>query len=87
MIIFIKIKKFLIFGGVIMQVYKKVRAYIEDNGLKQVVVAQKAGISKVNFNAMMNGRRVMYANDLRDICFALNVSPELFIEVHKKENY
>lgn len=67
-----------------MQVYKKVRAYIDENGLKQFVVAQKAGISKVTFNAMMNGKRTMYADDLRSICLALNVSPELFIEVHKK---
>lgn len=67
------------------QVYKKVRAYIDGNGLKQIVVAQKAGISKVTFNAMMNGKRIMYADDLRAICLALNVSPELFIEVPKKE--
>lgn len=68
-----------------MQVYKKVRAYIDDNGLKQVIVAQKAGISKVTFNAMMNGKRTMYADDLRSICLALNVSPELFIEVNKEK--
>ena len=60
-----------------MEVYKKVRAYIEENGYKQLAVAQRAGISKVTFNAMMN------ADDLRAICLALNVSPELFIEVHK----
>ena len=70
-------------GGADMEVYKKVRSYIEENGYKQLVVAQRAGISKVTFNAMMNGKRKMYADDLRAICLALNVSPELFIEVHK----
>ncbi len=65
-----------------MEVYKKVQAYIEKNGYKQLVVAQRAGISKVAFNAMMNGKQTMYADDLRAICLALNVSPELFIEVH-----
>ena len=65
-----------------MSVYEKVRAYLEENGLKQVAVAQKAGISKVTFNAIMNGKRTMYADDLRAICLALNVSPELFIEVN-----
>lgn len=64
-----------------MCVYKKVRAYIDDNGLKQVVVAQKAGIPKTTFNAIMNGKRTMYADDLRAICLALNVSPELFIDM------
>lgn len=63
-----------------MEVYKKVRSYIEENGYKQLVVAQRAGISKVTFNAMMNGKRKMYADDLRAICLALNVSPELFIQ-------
>lgn len=64
-----------------MRVYEKVRAYIEDKGYKQVTIAKKAGISKVTFNAMMNGKRTMYADDLCSICIALNVSPELFIEI------
>lgn len=66
-----------------MSVYKIVRAYLDKHGIKQSVVAQKAGISKVTFNAMMNGKRTMYADDLRAICLALNVSPEVFIEVPK----
>ena len=64
-----------------MYVYEKVRSYIDENGLKQVAVARKAGISKVIFNAMLNSKRTMYADDLRAICLALNVSPEVFIEV------
>lgn len=67
-----------------MSVYEKVRAYLDDNGLKQVTVAQKSGISKVTFNAIMNGKRTLYADDLRAICLALNVSPELFIDVKSK---
>ena len=62
--------------------YQKVREYIEENGIKQVVVAQKAGISKTTFNAIMNGKRTLYADDLRAICIALDVSPEVFIEVN-----
>ena len=65
-----------------MRVYQKVREYIEENGIKQVVVAQKAGISKTTFNAIMNGKRTLYADDLRAICIALDVSPEAFIEVN-----
>lgn len=66
-----------------MRVYEKVRAYIEENGYKQVVVAQKAGISKATFSAILNGKRILYADDLRAICLALNVSPEIFIEVKR----
>ncbi len=64
-----------------MLVYEKVRAYIVDNDLKQVAVAKKAGIPNVTFNAILNGKRTLYAEDLRAICLALNVSPETFIEV------
>lgn len=64
-----------------MRVYEKVREYIDSQGLKQVSVAQKAGIPKTTFNAIMNGKRTLYADDLRAICLALNVSPELVIEV------
>lgn len=66
-----------------MEVYKKVREYIEENGYKQLAVAQKAGFSKVTFNAMMNGKRTMYVDDLKAVCLALNVSHELFIEIPK----
>lgn len=68
-------------GGDSMKVYEKVRAYIDHKGYKQLSIAEKAGIPKTTFNAMMNGRRTMYADDLCSICIALNVSPELFIEV------
>lgn len=67
-----------------MEVYKKVRAYIEENGYKQPVIARKAGISNITFHAMMDGKQTMYADDLRAICLAMNVSPELFIEAHRR---
>ena len=63
-----------------MSIYQKVRAYIEEHGIKQKVVAEKAGISAVTFSAIMNGKRTLYAEDLRAICMALNVPPETFIE-------
>lgn len=63
-----------------MKVYEKVRVYIEENGLKQIIVAKKAGMSNVTFNAILAGKRTLYADDLRAICLALNVSPEVFIE-------
>ena len=64
-----------------MRVYEKVRAYIDEQGLEQKTVAEKAGISNVTFNAIMNGKRTLYADDLKAICIALQVSPELFIEI------
>ena len=68
-----------------MPVYEKVRAYIDENGLKQVAVAERAGIPKNTFNAILNGKRTLYADDLRAIFLALNISPELFIEISKRK--
>ncbi len=67
-----------------MKVYEKVKAYINTNGLKQAAVAGKSGFSAVTFNAIMNGRRKLYADDLRAICLALNVNPEVFISVEEE---
>ena len=64
-----------------MRVYEKVRAYIDEQSLKQKTVAEKADIPNVTFNAIMNGKRTLYADDLKAICIALQVSPELFIEI------
>ena len=63
-----------------MYIYEKVKAYINDNGLKQVVVAHKAGIPVTTFNAILNGKRTMYAEELKAICEALNISSTVFIE-------
>lgn len=64
-----------------MRVYEKVRAYLDENDLKQTYVAERAGISTVTFTAILNGTRTLYVDELRAICLALDVSPELFVEV------
>ena len=64
-----------------LRVYEKVRAYMDEMGYKQVTIAEKAGIPKATFNAILNGNRTLYADDLKAICLALNVSPELFIDM------
>ena len=68
-------------GGDIVKVYERVWAYIDGNGLNPTVVAREAGISPGVFQAMMNGKRTIYADDLRAICYALHVSPETFIKL------
>ena len=64
-----------------MKIYEKIRAYLDENGIKQISVAKRAGIPNVTFNAIMNGKRTLYAEDLRAICLALNVSPETFMDI------
>lgn len=68
-----------------MRVYEKVRDYVDRNGIKQKTVAQKAGIPVATFNAMLNGKRTMYADDLKAICCALCVGAETFIELHSSQ--
>ena len=62
-----------------MEVYKAVREYLEENGIKQKFVAEKVGFNVKTFNAMMNGHRKMYADDLAAICIALNVTVDTFV--------
>lgn len=69
-----------------MQVYEKVRNYLKENGYKKTAIAQKTGINRTTFSAIMNGKRTLYADDLRAICIALNVSPELFIDMNENAN-
>lgn len=64
-----------------MYVYEKVRAYMDDNGLKQVAIAEESGIPVTTFNSILNGKRTLYAEDLKAICQALKVRPELFIDL------
>lgn len=54
------------------------KQYIGDSGLKQNAVAKKADISYYKFNSMLNGRRTIYADELLQICSALNVSADIF---------
>ena len=69
-----------------MFVYEKVRAYLEQGGIKQSFVADKIGMSMSTFNAIMCGNRKLYADDLRQICYSLNVSPEKFIEFEPNDS-
>lgn len=62
-----------------MQVFEKVRSYIDANHLKQVSIAKKAGIHPSALSAMLKGKRKMYVDDLRAICCSLNVSADIFI--------
>lgn len=73
-------------GSTVMLVYEKVKTYLEEYGIKQSYVAKKCNMSTSTFSAMMNGKRKMYADDLREICFALNVSPEVFVDFKVKDN-
>jgi len=52
---------------------------IKKRGLKQIAVAEKAGFSIQEFNAMLNGRRIMKAIEIEALIIALGIEAnELF---------
>ena len=65
--------------------YQRVKKYLDEHKISQSAIAKKAGLSVVTLEAIMNGNQTMYADDLRAICYALNVRPEMFIEWIPKE--
>lgn len=66
-----------------MRVYENVRRYIEEMGEPQAAVAERAGVPAAAFAQMLTGARTMYADDLKAICLALNVTPELFVKMQR----
>lgn len=52
---------------------------IKSSGMKQVAVAERAGLSPQKFSEMLHGKRIIKASDIINISRALNVTPnEIF---------
>lgn len=67
----------------LVHVHEKLLIYLDENGIKQGLIARKANIPAAVFGAMLNGKRVIDVDDFRAICLALNVIPENFIETEQ----
>lgn len=52
---------------------KNIRDIMEANGLKQCVVAKKAGYTPAVFNHMLCGRKIITATDIPRLAHALGV--------------
>jgi len=65
-----------------MKVYEKINAFLTANSIDPADLSGSTGIPKDRIGSMLNGKETLYAKDLKAICLALNVSPELFIEVY-----
>ncbi|MBO5163954.1 MAG: helix-turn-helix transcriptional regulator [Ruminococcus sp.] len=62
-----------------MRIYEKISNYIKKNKLSSESIARRSGISQKDFQAIMNGKQTLYPEELRAICYALNVKPEKFM--------
>ena len=57
---------------------KKIKTYLDTNGIKYAHVAGKAQIPASTFSAMLNGRRSIRAEEYFNICTALGVDKDRF---------
>ena len=63
-----------------MKVHERINGYITANGVATDNLSNSTGISKDRLGSMLSGKETLYAKDLKAICLALNVSPEIFID-------
>lgn len=52
-----------------------VKKIIKKKGYLQKAIAEKAGYNQMSFNNMLNGRKIITDNDVKNIAIALDVEP------------
>lgn len=52
------------------------RAVIKDKGYIQAVIAKKANLSPAQFSMILNKERKLEANELFDVCKAIEMTPD-----------
>ena len=58
---------------------QRIKAYLTANGIKQVFLVEKTGISSQKLIAILSGKRKLEVMDYYRICQALNVDMLTFI--------
>lgn len=77
----IKVQNIWIERGDKLKINERISQYIRNAGLKQKVVAEKAGYSEKQLSAMLRGTRKIWADDYERICVALGKEPNDFMSV------
>lgn len=62
-----------------MRVYERLGEYISKNEIDLAALAARCGIEASSLKAILCGERKLYADELREVCIALNLSPEFFV--------
>lgn len=68
-----------------MKVHERINAYIAANGIATDALSKSTGIPQDRLGSMLSGDETLYAKDLKAICLALNVSPEIFIDTQGED--
>lgn len=65
--------------------YEALKTAIDSSGMKQKVVAVKAGLKENHFCLILSGKRKCEAGEYISLCKALNIEPGAFMEEVKKD--
>ena len=61
-----------------MSINQKLNDYIEENGIKQIHIAQKTGMSADTISKILNGNRRILADEFLLICSVLEIDANIF---------
>lgn len=57
---------------------ERVVSFVRENGIKQIYLSEKTGLSTSAISSIMNGKREIEVDEYCKICKALNVSLDYF---------
>lgn len=60
-------------------IYQRIAEYLTEKGIKQSIVAEKAGLSRMAMSEALRGKRKIEVEEYAAICEALELPPEKFI--------
>ena len=72
-------------ANLIVNVTEDILVYMEDNNISKADLSRKLGKSKSYISGLFNNQRNITLNTLSDICFAVNLKPEVIL-VDKNNN-
>lgn len=61
-----------------MYINQKLNEYVTDNGIKQIYIVQKTGLSADTISKILKGKRRILADEFLIICAALDIDPNIF---------
>ena len=61
-------------------VHEKLADYLAENGIKQSHIVRETGMSANAVSLVLKGERKLTVDEFADICAALNVKPETFMD-------
>lgn len=63
-----------------MDVGRKIKMFIETNGVKQSYISRKIGISEAKLSLALNGKRRITFDEYEALCWVLGVGVDAFLE-------